>query len=175
MIGRTSKDRLVGPAQLEHASLPATKVRDALDTYLVANNFTLAAYDAPRFELPFLGRTLSFPNTPQRKWAIPLHDLHHVATGYGTDIVGEAEIGAWELGAGCRTSVVYALNIAVVTFGLVLAPIRVLRAFRRGLRGRTLYRLGLKQEACLTLDVSALRARLGIPAEGWVDRRRRVS
>ncbi len=28
---------------------------------------------------------------------IPFNDLHHVATGYGTDVLGEAEIGAWEL------------------------------------------------------------------------------
>jgi hypothetical protein len=34
--------------------------------------------------------------------ALPPHDLHHVATGFDTTLVGEAEIGAWELASGCR-------------------------------------------------------------------------
>jgi hypothetical protein len=38
-----------------------------------------------------------FPNTTGRRAALLPHDLHHVATGYGTTLVGEAEIGAWEL------------------------------------------------------------------------------
>jgi hypothetical protein len=43
-----------------------------------------------------------FPNTSGRRAALLPHDLHHVATGYGTTLVGEAEIGAWELASGCR-------------------------------------------------------------------------
>ena len=42
------------------------------------------------------------PNTAGRRAALLPHDLHHVATGYDTTLVGEAEIGAWELGSGCR-------------------------------------------------------------------------
>ncbi len=36
----------------------------------------------------------AFPNTKDRRRAVPFHDLHHVLTGYGTDLRGEAEIGA---------------------------------------------------------------------------------
>jgi ubiquinone biosynthesis protein Coq4 len=25
-----------------------------------------------------------------------LHDLHHVATGFGTDMIGEGEVSVWE-------------------------------------------------------------------------------
>ena len=44
----------------------------------------------------------AFPNTAERVRALRLHDLHHVLTGYDTDLAGEAEIGAWEIASGCR-------------------------------------------------------------------------
>jgi hypothetical protein len=85
-----------------------------------------------------------FPNTAGRRAALLPHDLHHVATGYGTTLVGEAEIGAWELASGCRYH--YAacvLNLGAVLAGLVLAPRRLLRAFRRGRRSTNLDHLGI--------------------------------
>jgi hypothetical protein len=41
------------------------------------------------------------PNPACRVAAAKLHDLHHVATGYGVDWPGEAEIAAWEIASGC--------------------------------------------------------------------------
>ena len=35
----------------------------------------------------------AFPHTEGRKRDVPLHDLHHVLTGYDTTILGEAETG----------------------------------------------------------------------------------
>jgi len=79
------------------APVPASwTVRQARDAYLAENGFTLAAYDAPRTEASFFWFHFSVPNTPVHRWAIQMHDLHHVATGYGTDTVGEGEISAWE-------------------------------------------------------------------------------
>src|SRR5690349_11954766 len=43
-----------------------------------------------------------FPNTRARVRAVRYHDLHHVLTGYDTSTIGELEISAWELGAGCK-------------------------------------------------------------------------
>lgn len=157
-------------AQARNSAASIT-VRDALDAYLTVNGFTLDAYDAPTFEISLLGRRCEFPNSPDRQWAIALHDLHHVATGYGTDFAGEAEIAAWELAAGCRTPVVYVLNVIAVGIGLFLAPVRVMRAWVAGLRGRTLYRLGLERDACLELEVHALRVLLGISEVGLADAR----
>ena len=37
-----------------------------------------------------------------RQRAVRWHDLHHVATRFGTDNVGEGEISAWELRRGLR-------------------------------------------------------------------------
>lgn len=95
-----------------------------------------------------------------------LHDLHHVATGYRTDLVGEAEIGAWELRAGCTTLAAWLYNGMAVMLGLVLGPRRVWRAFRGAKGMRTLYRLGLPYDEVLALSLSELRARLGIPVGG---------
>src|SRR5262245_44151067 len=44
----------------------------------------------------------AYPNTKGRKRVVQAHDLHHLLTGFGTDLLGEAELGAWELGTGIR-------------------------------------------------------------------------
>src|SRR5690349_9357412 len=46
--------------------------------------------------------SLGFPNTASRIAAVRYHDLHHLVTGYDTDVMGEAEIAAWELASGCE-------------------------------------------------------------------------
>ena len=72
--------------------LPADwTVRRARDAYLEENGFTVAAYDAPRTPANILGFTFSVPNPPRHRAAIMLHDLHHVATGFGTDLRGEGD------------------------------------------------------------------------------------
>ena len=116
------------------------KVKEARDRYLDENGFSLEEYRAPWFKVSVLGVTVPLPNPPSRRALVPLHDLHHVATGYDTDWVGEGEIGAWELGAGCTTFASYFLNGGAAAIGLVLAPRRVAAAFRRGRASRTLYR-----------------------------------
>jgi hypothetical protein len=81
-----------------------------------------------------------FPNTDARRRAVRLHDLHHLATGYETSLVGEAEIGAWELAGGCkRYPAAWVLNIAAVLLGLLVAPRCTWRAFLRGRHSETLY------------------------------------
>jgi len=152
-------------------TLPASlSVRDARDRYLADNGFSTSSYTAPTFEVDVLGRTWTLKNRPVRQRAVPLHDLHHVATGYGTDLVGEAEIGAWEIGAGCTNLFLYWINGAAALLGLFLAPARVWRAFRAGMRQRTLYVAGAPYDDLLALDVGALRQRLALPSGGAADR-----
>lgn len=154
------------PCSLERPLPAHLGVRDARDAYLAENGFDTETYTAETVTLMAFGRNWTFPNRPNRQWAIPLHDLHHVATGFGSDLVGEGEIGAWELGAGCRTPVVYALNVAAVVLGLFLAPRRMLEAYRAGLRSLALYRQSASYDALLALDLGTLRTRLGLPPEG---------
>ncbi len=105
-------------------------------------------------------------NTKGRVRAVRLHDLHHVATGYDTSWAGEAEIGAWELAAGCgRYAAAWFLNASAALIGLFVAPQRTREAWRRGRGRRSLYASGWEDEL-LDETVGALRRRLGVPAGG---------
>lgn len=108
---------------------------------------------------------LAIPNTAARVRAVKYHDLHHVLTGYATDLVGEAEIGAWEIGSGCAGFVAaWILNLYAMVLGFLAgAPGAVWRAFLRGRRTRNLYRTAY-DEALLDARLGELRARLGLDA-----------
>ncbi len=154
---------------------PAWTVREARDGYLAENHFSLEAYDAPRTEASFLGFAFSVPNTPRHRWAIKLHDLHHVATGYGTDVAGEAEVSAWELRRGLRHLGLYVGSLVVLgtIAGLARAPHRTVRAFLASGRGRpSLFDDDVTYDELLALRVGELRARLGVPEAGLSRRRR---
>ena len=144
----------------------------ALDDYLVANGFDVGAYEAPTYEVDLgevTGEVWSFPNKPARRWAVPLHDLHHVLTGYGTDVMGEAEIGAWELVTGCTSFFLWWINASAVGVGLLLSPARVARAAVKAAGQRSLYRHGVPYAALLKLTVGELRAQLRMPEAGQAD------
>jgi hypothetical protein len=105
------------------------------------------------------------PNTPQRVEAVRYHDLHHVMTGYQTDILGELEISAWELASGCADkTAAWVLNFGGYAVGLVLAPRRTLRAFVRGRHSRNLYRRRF-DDALLSRTVGETRRELGLEDE----------
>lgn len=144
-------------------------VKHARDLYLSENGFTVAEYDSPRTQASIFGLRFSVPNTPKHRWAIMLHDLHHVATGYGTDLVGEGEISAWELRSGLSSLGLYVGSIVLggALFGCVIAPRRTLRAFLHGGPKRSLFdRLDLRYDTLMQLSVGELRQLLGIPPHG---------
>src|SRR5262249_25549994 len=137
---------------VSYAMNGALGVREARDRYLGDNRFSTDTYTARWVTVDFIfGTRVTFPNTRDRQRALPLHHLHHVATGYGSDLVGEAEIGAWELAAGCNSLALYVLNGTVFVLGLIAHPIRTLRAFRIGRAHRTLYRDAIAYDALLAL------------------------
>ncbi|KYF70999.1 hypothetical protein [Sorangium cellulosum] len=108
-----------------------------------------------------------FPNTQARVRAVRYHDLHHVLTGYDTNTIGEFEISAWELGAGCKDfAAAWQLNLGGLFAGLLSAPRRTVRAFLRGRRSETLY--GRPFEALLDRTVGELRRemRVDVPSSG---------
>ena len=140
------------------------------------NGFTVEAYDHPRTQASLLGIGFSVPNTPRHRVAIMRHDLHHVATGYGTDVVGEAEVSAWELRRGLRGLDLYvtALVTGLALLGLVVAPRRTIRAWRDSGGGDSLFGDPRSYEELLALTVGELRASLGLPAEGVARHPRRL-
>lgn len=117
-------------------------------------------YNSDWVDLKIAGIPMPFPNTRLRKRAVPFHDLHHIATGYGTDFLGECEISAWEIGAGCKHEVVaWQLDLSLSFLGVFIAPKRTFAAFVRGRRGRSFY--GEDYDGLLGLRVEEARARLG--------------
>jgi hypothetical protein len=139
----------------------STPLRQARTEYFRANGFGEdGGYDARWVKVKLGAVPVWFPNTDARRRAVRLHDLHHLATGYETSLVGEAEIGAWELGGGCgHYTAAWALNIAAVLLGLLVAPGRLWRAFLRGRQSETLYHLGF-EDRFLDETVGELRRRL---------------
>jgi hypothetical protein len=132
----------------------------ARDVYFRDNGFSLAAY-TERWAKVKLGRLpVVFPNIKNRREAIQLHDLHHVATGYSTSFLGESQIGAWEIAAGCgRYWAAWLLNGSAFGVGLAIAPRLTYRAFMRGRHSKSLYGRSFGDDL-LGLTVGELRAKL---------------
>lgn len=141
-------------------------VREGLERYLAQNGFSIESYTAPTFALRMFGRLYHFPNTRDRQRLVPFHDLHHVLTGYGTDFMGEAEIGAWELRSGCKSFAIYYLDIWSCIIGLLIDPMRLFQAWKRAKGQRTLYRMNVDYPSLLDGRIGDLRAMLGIPPDG---------
>ena len=162
------------PSQYE--PLPADwSVKRGLDAYLEENGFTLEAYDAPRTPASFLGVRFTVPNPPRHRWAIMLHDLHHVATGFGTNPPGEGQISAWECRRGLRPLGFYVGSIVIsgVLLGLVVAPMPTVRAWRASAHGQSLFHdKAPTHDQLLSRTIGELRTLLGIPRIGLSTGRR---
>lgn len=147
-------------------------VKRARDAYLAENGFTVEAYDDKWTDASFLGVRFKVPNTPKHRWGIMLHDLHHVATGFGTDLRGEGEVSAWEARGTFRGLGLY-LTMLVgsgAMLGFALAPRRALAALRAG--GRPLFTDPIEYDALLAMTVGELREHLGLPRDGIARHRR---
>jgi hypothetical protein len=147
------------------ASVPTSAdetVRAARDRYLAANSLSPDSYNERGFPV-YVGRwAVRLPNPG----LLHLHDLHHVVTGYGTGLVGEAEISAYELRAGCRSFIVHLLCFGAILCAAFVAPRRVLRAWRRARGARTLYYTAVPYETLLGMSVAELRRHLNVAPAG---------
>jgi hypothetical protein len=139
---------------------PSASLLSARDDYFATNGFGAdggyadAWVDFKLGPIPF-----PFPNTAGRVAAVRFHDLHHVLTGYATDFLGELEISAWEIGAGCKRNLfAWQINLGGLGGGMLLAPRRTARAFFRGLASQTLY--GAAYEPLLERSVAAVQQEL---------------
>ena len=160
----------------EHPLPASMGVHAALDAYLSENGFTKEAYDSATTTGSIFGRKIAVPNPPSHQRAIRLHDLQHVATGFGTDHPGEAELAAWQArrgiwGMGAYVAAIIAIN---VTLGLFIAPRRMLAAFKVPGSGGSLFVERVEYERLLGGSVGELRDLLGIPAQGLANLPRRL-
>ena len=153
------------PQRPVRAAHPKQNVKAALQEWLEAKGFD-DTYDADyRISLLKTDWKLDLGQQPGIQEALRAHDLHHVATGYGTDWRGEVEISAWE--AGAKGPLLERLLFgSVALLGVLLGPARVWRAFQAGRRGQSLYGNNAATAAVLGMNVGQLRQQLGVPLQG---------
>ncbi len=143
----------------------ALSLREARARYFAANGLPAdGGYHVRWVRAPIGPIPFAFPNTAGRRRVLPAHDLHHVVTGYATDLAGEGEIGAWEIAAGVRDRSALHLELRVLGFAIARWPGRMWRAFARGRRCRNLLGAPCEDAAFLSRSVAALRAELGLDA-----------
>jgi hypothetical protein len=141
--------------------MKAETVRTGRDRYLEENSLSVESYSARRFPI-YVGRWPVYVPNPGY---LPWHDLHHVVTGYRTGLIGEAEISAYELRAGCGSVMVFILCVGAILIAMFVAPRRVWRAWKRAKGAHTLYHTKLPYETLLEMSVADLREQLGLPHE----------
>jgi hypothetical protein len=145
----------------------ATTLRDARDQFLASRGSSPEEYDArvAWFPIPYTRWHYPVFNTAGRRWGVMRHDLHHVITGYATDWTGEAEIAGWECGAGLgRRPTVWFICVQMFLLGMLFAPRRTWRAFRRGRATRcSLLGEDLVYDEVLEMSVGEARAFWGLP------------
>lgn len=134
---------------------------EALERHMAESGFPPDGGVTERWAVVSVGPVpLCLPNVRSRRRAIPYHDLNHVVSGYGHDDLGEAEIGAWELGGGCNGYLAaWVLNWAALPLGW-RSPRRLFRAFVRGRRTGNLYDADLDKIKARPL--AAVRSDLGL-------------
>ncbi len=142
---------------------PESTLLEARRAYFEGNGFPSdGGYAAKWVDFELGPIPMPIPNSDARRRAVRYHDLHHVLTGYQTDIYGEAEISAWELAAGCRDMVAaWILNLGGMGLGILIAPRRTWRAWLRGCQSRTLYDKSL-DDALLQKRLGSVRTELGL-------------
>lgn len=153
---------------------PTLTLREGRDRYLDENGFTMTTYTERWARVPlWFGLHILVPSPPSRGDALRMHDLHHVLTGYGTDLAGEAEISAWESsrGLGALSPYVRAIVLAGDVQGMMLRPRRTWRALRVAPGKGSLFGRHLEYAALLDRSIGEVRAELGLPREGLVTTR----
>jgi len=141
----------------------STSLEDDRRRFFHSTGFDARAYDRRWLSFRLRPLTIHYPMTRGLRAALPRHDLHHILTGYAADVVGEAEIAAWELASGCgRNATAWYGNLAFMSLGVLLAPVRTLAAFVRGRSSANLYADPTPLERLLEQPTESLRDRLGL-------------
>lgn len=140
-------------------------IAEGLAYYLLRYCLGDGGYTNRWFKINFFWKfTLVLPNISNRREAVKFHDLHHVLTEYETGLKGEAEIGAWEIASGCgKYWAAWILNMGSLSYGFVLYPRAVYKAFIRGRQSKNLYHNIAYADPLLRTSVADMRNRLHIP------------
>ncbi|MEQ1922961.1 MAG: hypothetical protein ABL952_10685 [Pyrinomonadaceae bacterium] len=138
------------------------KVGAYVRQYLLESGYSSDGYADHRFRVSVGPLVLNFPN-PGR---LPYHDLHHVVSGYGTGLIGEAEESIYELRGGCPTILILFLCLGSIAIGCFLSPKRIIKAWRATKGTSTLYASPIPYETLLEMNMIDLRRSLNIAPGG---------
>jgi hypothetical protein len=147
------------------AGSSSATLRSARAAYFAANGFGDDGGYGKRWEIVKLG-PLPIPirNVAGRMEALRFHDLHHLLTGYSTDLAGEGHIAAWELASGCAGKwFAWLINFQGLGLGLAVSPRETFAAFVRGRHTKNLYDRNF-DEALLDRTVTEVATQLGLRA-----------
>ncbi len=141
----------------------ATTLRDALTAYLTEKGIRSKEdppdqlYKDDWFRFYVGHRSFRLLRLGGAIRSIAVHDAHHLLTGYGTDMRGEAELTGWELASGgCdRHWVMWIDRMIAIPTLMLFFPRASIRAIKRGRNERNLYRLDL--ETALSMDLEEVR------------------
>lgn len=141
----------------------ARRIGEALEEFYRVNDYGVDGGAAARWvRVSLKPLSFYFPNFDARRQALRLHDIHHLVTEYQTNLAGEAEIAAWEIGGSCTTYwAAWLLNFTAFCYGWLCLPRRVFRAFVRGRGTRNLYHEGWR-DALLDETIGRMRRRLDL-------------
>jgi hypothetical protein len=112
-----------------------------------------------------IGKFFKFyiPNWDNRRRAVLRHDIHHLLTGYKSELLGEFEIAAWEIGSGCMDYfAAYLLNSGGLLAGLLIYPRPSFKAFLLGCRTTNLYQLNIDDKSLKNSTIEELRKQIGL-------------
>ena len=138
-------------------------VKEALSQMFERFNIPANAYTAKSFIIRVGKIPIHVPNSAARVKIARYHDIHHILTGYPANWRGEAEIGAWEIATGCRTSfVAWFLNTGAVIVGLFTHPKAVIKAFQRGRKTRTNLYQDFEYAQLLNMTIKEVRDKIGL-------------
>ncbi len=138
-------------------------IKDALKQLFGRFNFPANAYTSKTFTIRVGRIPVYLPNIDARVKVARFHDIHHIITGYPANWRGEAEIGAWELATGCKTSfIAWFLNSGAVFIGLFMCPREVIKAFKRGRNTLTNLYHNFEYEPLLEMTVKEVRDKIGL-------------
>jgi hypothetical protein len=149
-------------------------LREALHRHLRESGFPPDLGNTERWVTVRFGPVpVCLPNLPIRQKAMLPHDLNHVVSGYGHDLLGESEVGAWEIGSGCGPFfAAWVLAWSIIVPGAAIAPTRIFEAFVRGRHTGNLFANDV--DRVLDQPVAEVRARLGLDRSYDANARDRV-
>jgi len=149
------------------SEVESRKVETFVNVYLKDNGYSADGYEDRRFKVSVGPIVFDFPNPGRLRY----HDLHHVVSGYGSGLRGEAQVSAYELRGGCPTFLISFLCLGSIAIGAVLSPRRVLQAWQKAGGTHTLYSSKIPFRELMQMDIEELRRSLNVPANGFEQRK----